>query len=104
MTVTYNERRNNMEKVMTTCDQCGARKPDLNHWFNVSTNFPAVQLVLETEDAADIARPARHICGTDCLIKEVEEWAARMTAPLPGRCVGTEQTPWPFTLANIALS
>ena len=98
-----------MQQAMTTCDQCGARKLDVSHWFNVSTDFPAVQLVLETEDSADIARPARHICGADCLMKEVAEWAAKMTkaaipASAPGQRVETEETPWPFTLANIALS
>jgi hypothetical protein len=67
-------------------------------------DVPAVQLVLEAEDSADIGRPARHICGADCLMKKVAEWAAKMPAPMPGRCVGTEQTPWPFTLAKIALS
>lgn len=76
----------------------------MNHWFNVSTAFPTAQLVLETEDSVDTGRPARHLCGTDCLIKEVEEWAARTTAPPPGQCAGTGQTPWPFTLANIAFS
>ncbi len=98
-----------MEQAMTTCDQCGVRKLVLNHWFSVSTDFRAVQLVLETEDSADIGTPARHICGADCLMKEVSQWAAKMTtaarpSSMPGQNAGTEQTPWPFTLANIALS
>jgi len=98
-----------MEQLTTTCDQCGATERDASHWFNVSAGFAAAQLVLETDDSADIGKPARHICGADCLMKEVAEWAAKMTmtavpVPLPGPYVGTEQTPWPFTLANIALS
>ncbi|MGA7412261.1 MAG: hypothetical protein WBW33_17420 [Bryobacteraceae bacterium] len=93
-----------MEKAMTTCDQCGAGKIDVDHWFNVTTDFEAVQLVLEAEGSANTGKPVRHVCGRECLMKEVAEWAARMTAPMPGQCVATEQTPWPFTLANIALS
>lgn len=91
-----------MQQAMTTCDQCGARKLAVNHWFNVSIDFPAVQLVLETEDSADTGKPARHICGTDCLMKEVAACASKMAATAGDR-LRTEQTPWPFTLANIAL-
>ena len=89
-----------MEQEVTTCDQCGTRKREMNHWFNVSTAFPDALLVLEADDATDTGRPARHICA-DCLIKEVAQWAEKMDSP---QCAGTEQTPWPFTLANIALS
>ncbi len=91
-----------MEQAMTTCDQCGAKKLGVDHWFKVSTDVSAVQMVLGTEDSADSGKPARHICGADCLMKEVAEWAARMT-PMQGQSTGTEQTPWPFTLANIVL-
>ena len=93
---------------MTTCDQCGAIKRDVNHWFNVSAAFPAAQLVLETDDSADDGKATRHICCAGCLMKEVADWATKMTAtalpaPMSGQYVGTEQTPWPFTLANIPL-
>ena len=96
-----------MEQAMTNCDQCGARTVD--HCFDVSPDFTEVRLILETDDSADIRRPARHICGTNCLMKEVAEWAdkattAAMPASVPGQRLVREQTPWPFTLANIALS
>jgi hypothetical protein len=92
-----------MDQVTTTCDQCGARKPEVGHWFQVSTDFPVAQLVLEAENSVDAGGSGRHLCGTQCLMKEVAEWAKRNKAEVPGQFVRAEQTPWPFTLAGIAL-
>lgn len=93
-----------MDQAMTACDQCGARIPEVGHWFQASSDFQVAQLVLESENSVDVGGSGRHLCGTECLMKEVAGWAARNKAEASGPFVGAEQTPWPFTLAGIAFS
>lgn len=69
-----------MGKIETyVCDRCERTKGEANRWWVVSISseggFPNVLKMRPFKRSA--AEGERTVCGIECLVKEVEEWATK---------------------------
>jgi hypothetical protein len=72
-----------------TCNVCGKRKGDVDHWWiasigeispsEVEDNKPQFQLIPWSELMAR-SPEVIHLCGAGCALKETERWMASLSA------------------------
>jgi len=69
-----------MIQEVIVCDRCGKQRNESNHWFAVRcptgrSYHLEIFLLQDAQDEADY-RSLLHLCGCECLMRCVSQWAA----------------------------
>jgi adenine-specific DNA methylase len=58
-----------------TCDGCGKKKGDVNHWWLMEKTANEFRIYRWNEQTTKgLIRRAKHLCGQECVIKAVNEY------------------------------
>ena len=65
------------ESVSQTCDVCGKRKLETNHWFRVALiiRSTGLRLLIGRWEDTHFPKPHWHLCGAECLSKKTSAFA-----------------------------
>ena len=71
------------EALSQTCDVCGARKLETNHWFRIAVIAVrgAERLLIGKWEDSHLPKPHAHVCGASCLAKRVSEFTSGSVNP-----------------------
>jgi hypothetical protein len=65
------------EQRIYTCDECGAVKRDVNHWFKIVSTSDSLRLVSWNFELGGYEQDhlrVKHICGDACVTKAVAKF------------------------------